>query len=358
MSSPKPAKPVLAIDLDEVLGQFVVAICLWHNRRFNTSLISSDFVSYHFAAVTGWGSDAQAAGKVREFLSGPAGDTGIEGPAPEFLAVQPVAGAHAALSALQHLFDLVVVTARSEDIGVVTREWLAAHFPGIFSRIILCNAYGSDGHHVRRSKGDVCKEIGAVALVDDNVGYCLDAARAVPLAFLFGDYAWNTRKGGSWEHAPPPLTTKFTPTIAGGGAGAAPASLLQVGAATSHNIMAVEFTLLAPNVIRVSNWPHATALLKRLASALSCGEGAHGLLPLVGDSVLELIGPVATAVLATRAALVAQMTLRVRANDKDTLTAVCEELTCAGANVVLFQDGLTADITRTLALLESIIAAL
>ena len=351
------SKPILAIDLDEVLGQFVESICVWHNRRFHTSLTSEDFISYHFSAVPGWGNDAATASKVREFLLGPSGDTNAAGPAIEFLEVQPVEGAKEALTKLSTLFELVVVTARSEEIGVVTRDWLTLHYPGLFSRVILCNSYAADGTHARRSKGDVCKEIGAVALVDDNVGYCHDAARTVPFAFLFGSYAWNTRKNGFWEHAQPTPTSLDTKNL---GAGAAP-----ILPSHSTDIMAHEHSHLAPNIIRAGNWKHAAFLLRRLAHALSHGDGSNdshhvaSLRPIIGDAVLDLHdhNHIATHVSTTSYALVTQMKLRVRAKNVDIFSQVCEELEKAGASIIRHHDLLTADITRSTELLESTISA-
>ena len=352
------SKPVLAIDLDEVLGQFVESICHWHNRRFNTSLTSVDFISDHFSAVPGWGNDAATATKVREFLLGPSGDTNAKGPAIEFLAVQPVEGAKEALTKLSTLFDLVVVTARSEEIGVVTRDWLTLHFPNLFSRVILCNSYAADGTHARRSKGEVCKEIGAVALVDDNVGYCHDAARTVPFAFLFGNYSWNTRKNGFWEHAQPSSSTTTTHQEISGGVGAGAASI----PSHSTDIMALEHSHLAPNIIRANNWKHAAFLLRRLAHALSHGDGNNdhhiaSLRPIIGDAVLHLHDHdhIATHVSTTSVALVTQMKLRVRSKNVDIFSQVCEELEKAGATVFRHQDLLTADITRSTEFLESTI---
>ncbi len=47
------------------------------------------------------------------------------------------------------------------------------------------------------SKSDMCREAGAVALIDDSVKYALDCAPTVEKVYLFGSYAWNAvrRKG-------------------------------------------------------------------------------------------------------------------------------------------------------------------
>ena len=41
------------------------------------------------------------------------------------------------------------------------------------------------------SKPDMCKKIGAVALIDDSLDYAKQCAAAGLPVFLFGDYPWN-----------------------------------------------------------------------------------------------------------------------------------------------------------------------
>lgn len=43
---------VVAVDLDEVLGSFVQALCNYHNEKYATNLKLSDFHSYTFAEVS------------------------------------------------------------------------------------------------------------------------------------------------------------------------------------------------------------------------------------------------------------------------------------------------------------------
>jgi uncharacterized HAD superfamily protein len=54
------------------------------------------------------------------------------------------------------------------------------------------NHYGTEG--VKRSKPDMCKDIGAVLLIDDSLDYASQCAEAQLDAILFGDYAWNRSK--------------------------------------------------------------------------------------------------------------------------------------------------------------------
>ena len=46
-------KPVVAVDIDEVLGGFLPALIDYYNHSYNTKFTLDDFHSYRFAEV--WG---------------------------------------------------------------------------------------------------------------------------------------------------------------------------------------------------------------------------------------------------------------------------------------------------------------
>ena len=112
----------------------------------------------------------------------------------QFHEIETVPGAREALARLHSKYRFVAVTAREEGIKDETIRWLDLHFPGIIDDHVFCNL--AVDHGVKRSKCDVCKEIGAVALIDDSLPYCQQARAEIPDAafkvILFGRYAWNT----------------------------------------------------------------------------------------------------------------------------------------------------------------------
>jgi hypothetical protein len=219
---------VVAVDCDEVLCSFVEGINAWHSRVHGTSIPLSAYASTHFAKVPGWGDDACADAKVQAFFAG----------SPEWLGLAPLPGAREALAALKADFpclDLQVVTARSHRQRADTLAWLGAHFPGLFSAVHFLSAYENAARvdAPARSKGQVCRELGAVALLDDSPSYCVTAAPHVPLVLLFSRVAWNTGSA-AWEH---------------------PA--------------------LPANVVRAPGWELAAAVLRRLCGA-AARAGAGG----------------------------------------------------------------------------------
>lgn len=343
-------KPILAVDLDEVLGQFVQSVCAWHNRLYKTSMHPSLFTSYHFShAVPEFGSEDTTMRKIKEFLEGPASDTGAPGPSAEFLSILPVPGARAALEALSADFDLHVVTARSDSIAPATRAWLSANFGTLFSSVTFTNAYTNGVETRKITKGSVCREMGAVCLIDDNCGYALEASEHIPVAVLFGAYSWNTRAAGSgeWEHV------LGAPQGAGSGAGATAGASPSDGA-----IMAPPGTALRSNVLRARNWAHVCALLSRLLVALRAGESLKGSCGYDSMNVRSLYDLPASfssaeAVTAIFDMLLLQERLRVRV-PTGSRQGLVERLVEGGA-VIAGETDDTFDVLRTDALLKQLV---
>lgn len=176
---------VVALDVDEVLTQYLAGYCAFHNEAYGTTLNVSDFHTYRLWEVTG-SSRAEESAKVYSFH-----DTEL------FKELDVVPGAREGCSKLSSLpnVELHIVTSRHAEITEATKDWLATHFPGMFeeSRIHVCNHWGTA--EVRSvSKSDMCSAIGADVLVDDSLVYCAEAAAAGLRTLLFdldGSYGWN-----------------------------------------------------------------------------------------------------------------------------------------------------------------------
>eukprot|EP00761_Pharyngomonas_kirbyi_P001564 gb/GECH01001568.1/.p1 GENE.gb/GECH01001568.1/~~gb/GECH01001568.1/.p1 ORF type:complete len:205 (+),score=54.90 gb/GECH01001568.1/:1-615(+) len=171
---------VIACDLDEVLGTFVEQLAQFHNRVYNTNLSLSDFDSYQFWNV--WGGNAkEAATKINEFFE-----------SPEFDSLKPIPGAHEALKELKEKgYTLVLVTSRQTFLKEKTMKFLDKNYPGIFDQVRLGNHYGEGK---KKSKPEMCRELGASILIDDSLKYCTECAHDDIKAVLFdlnGEYPWN-----------------------------------------------------------------------------------------------------------------------------------------------------------------------
>ena len=211
MSGHAQARPVLAVDIDEVLAAFlptyirflnrtnsertakiaeaVAGNDLLHNALTAAPLLPpepqtewrlADFHSYHFSDVIG-GSEEEVMSTVHTFL-----DTD------DFADLPVIPGALDALTALREHFDLYVVTSRQTLIADVTRAWIHRKFGAdMFRDILFGNAYGT-GEKI--GKDVLCQRIGAVGLIDDSLIYAVSAARVCKFVILFdlnGEYKWS-----------------------------------------------------------------------------------------------------------------------------------------------------------------------
>ncbi len=46
----------------------------------------------------------------------------------------------------------------------------------------------------------MCRDLGAVALIDDSLRYALECASSLRVVYLFGEYGWNRTPAGT--HVP------------------------------------------------------------------------------------------------------------------------------------------------------------
>eukprot|EP01054_Gregarina_sp_Poly1_P006130 Gregarina_sp_Poly_1__6129@NODE_323_length_9530_cov_14_322836_g275_i0_p5_GENE_NODE_323_length_9530_cov_14_322836_g275_i0NODE_323_length_9530_cov_14_322836_g275_i0_p5_ORF_typecomplete_len296_score41_25NT5C/PF06941_12/2e27HAD_2/PF13419_6/5_6e05Acid_phosphat_B/PF03767_14/0_00089NIF/PF03031_18/0_004HAD_SAK_2/PF18143_1/0_24HAD_SAK_2/PF18143_1/1_3e03_NODE_323_length_9530_cov_14_322836_g275_i037454632 len=148
--------PVLALDIDEVLANTLEQSMAWHNNTYGTSLTKEDYKSYIFCEV--WNcTDAEAMQRFREFTR-----------SPYWEAIQPVEGAQQFVNEMSSHFRLAIVTSRQDFLQESTLRWLNLYF-GLhkFCSIKFGNNWLADENAAKKSKREMCMEIGAVALIDD-----------------------------------------------------------------------------------------------------------------------------------------------------------------------------------------------
>lgn len=85
-------------------------------------------------------------------------------------------------------YRLVLVTARDPSWSQATTKWLKDHFG-----YSLCDVHfaGHSRTGSQKSKGELCREVGASYLIDDNVEHCQTARELGVETVLFGDYGWH-----------------------------------------------------------------------------------------------------------------------------------------------------------------------
>ena len=104
--------------------------------------------------------------------------------------VEPFLEAVEAVNRLAEKHELFMVTARTNRLASITHDMITRYFPGCFAGVELTNHFG--GQENRRSKGDICQQIGADIIIDDNIHHIIDStSKSKTFGLLFGSYEWN-----------------------------------------------------------------------------------------------------------------------------------------------------------------------
>lgn len=175
-------KPTIAIDIDDVLAQGTESLRLQVNQRLGVNLTPEHYRipgSYRRYYETVWKEHGILERIDWEELNS------------QMLIDQShvpvVPKAAATLRKLKRTYDLVVITARETTWEAATRDWVEAQFPGIFSTVHFAGRH--DG--TTKPKGELCVELGAAWLIDDNVEHAHTALERGIQVLLFGSYGWH-----------------------------------------------------------------------------------------------------------------------------------------------------------------------
>ncbi|KAK7328630.1 hypothetical protein VNO77_22744 [Canavalia gladiata] len=185
-----PQKLVVAVDVDEVLGNFVSALNKFIADRYSSNYSVSEYHVYEFFKIWNCSRD-EANTRVHEFFETPYFKSGI----------QPIPGARMALQKLSRFCNLSVVTSRQNAIKDHTIEWIEKYYSGLFQDIHFGNHFALDG--VSRPKSEICRSLNAKVLIDDNPRYAIECAEAGIRVLLFdyeNSYPWSKTESAD-QHA-------------------------------------------------------------------------------------------------------------------------------------------------------------
>jgi uncharacterized HAD superfamily protein len=171
-------KPIIAIDIDDVISRNASAFIEYSNQKYGTDLTANDYQE-HWGEV--WKVEHDELKKRAEEYH----ESG-------YIATYPVIeGAFEALSQLKKRFRLVAVTSRRISIKQLTQEWIQTHYPNIFEDIIFCGFFDSEHYGFHLTKGELVKNLSANYFIDDQLKHVLAVAKNGITSLLFGDYFWN-----------------------------------------------------------------------------------------------------------------------------------------------------------------------
>lgn len=175
-------KKTIAFDIDDVLAANAEGFAEFSNKRWGTHLKPDDY-SEHWSEM--WNIDHKEMTKRRNVII----------KEKLFTSYTFFDDAKDVLKELKKTYKLVIVSSRSNEIHKETLDWIESGFKDIFSEIHFAKIWDDPKMHelkkLKMTKTEICQEIGADYLVDDQPKHCIAAAEAGITAVLFGNYGWN-----------------------------------------------------------------------------------------------------------------------------------------------------------------------
>lgn len=173
------SKPIIAIDIDDVLADSATGFVEFSNKRWGTNLKPDDY-DEHWTLL--WGVDQEEAEERAVEVHNSKMTT-------NFLHKEE---ALPVLKKLAKKYELVITTSRRRQLESETIAWLEKHYNGIFLDIHFAGIWDTKnvGRHTQ-TKLDLCLEVGAQYLIDDQPKHCIAVAGVGIQALLFGNYGWN-----------------------------------------------------------------------------------------------------------------------------------------------------------------------
>jgi uncharacterized HAD superfamily protein len=173
------SKPVIAVDIDDVLALSVDRFIEWSNSRFGTE-ITFDQYTEDWSEL--WGiSQMETTKRVNLMYK--------EGIPAKYSRVDE---AVEVLNKLKSNYELIVATARRKAEDKQTKDWIKRHYPSVFRNIHFAGIWDEiTEHSPQKTKARLCNQLGVNYLIDDQLKHCVGASNVGVKALLYGDYPWN-----------------------------------------------------------------------------------------------------------------------------------------------------------------------
>jgi len=173
-------RPVIAVDIDDVLVDSAASILGDYNKKYGTSLTKNHYYSKDIKVLEVEHYDI-AAERFGKYIA-----------SKEYTDMPPISGAVSAINRLSSRYDFVGVTSRPEFIAEATNKWLKKHFKsGIIKAIYTSFVMGSVSQQSSiLTKAGVCQELGASYMIEDHLGHVLPVSELDITVFLI-DQPWN-----------------------------------------------------------------------------------------------------------------------------------------------------------------------
>lgn len=171
----------IAVDIDDVIADTTYAVRNRVNEIFSASLreehyrVQGEYWGYYERVWRQHGLNYTLA-QIDEEL------------ALDQASVPLLAGAEYAIDQLLKKYRVILITSRKVELEAATKKWLHEHFGKSSPELYFSQSHYQDG---AKNKGQLCVELGAQLLVDDNIEHCKTAKNEGVDSVLFGDYGWH-----------------------------------------------------------------------------------------------------------------------------------------------------------------------
>ena len=187
-------KPIISIDIDDVIADTTEATRLWANDVTGRELSESDYKiegeywDYYEHVWYEAGLDHLV--KFDDFVPKMSSDQSF---------ITPIAGVKEILERYSDTFRYVLITSRNEREKDETVRWFEDRFDSrLFEGIYFTGDRHTDGY---KSKGELSANLGAILHIDDNIDYCRSVMDQGIKCLLFGEYGWNLHQPKDIPHA-------------------------------------------------------------------------------------------------------------------------------------------------------------
>lgn len=148
-------KEILAVDCDDTLISYSVEYLAFLSERIGRKLDVKNVKTTEWHVHAGLPQD-EFWTHVHDFMM-----------TETFANLPDITNARDRIYSLRDRYDIQIVTARPDFASKITRDNLEMRFPGLVSKIHHANI-SKEGTPIRREKLEICREIGAKILVEDN----------------------------------------------------------------------------------------------------------------------------------------------------------------------------------------------
>ena len=182
------AKPIIAIDIDDVIADMTEGLRVWANVQTGRELTREDY-NIPGEYWTYYDQVWAAHGMPDELSFGQYQEAIIAGKAE----IPLVEGASSAIAKLQKKYKIILITARIPAMESKTQEWVTDYFADEDVELYFAQNPNHEQGNVRKTKGQICKELGAFILIDDHIDNCISALQEGIETIVFGNFGWQAQ---------------------------------------------------------------------------------------------------------------------------------------------------------------------